>query len=192
MAPKEFIKRMARRLGMTAQDFSGLYKMIIGEMKTVLSEGDDVVIPGFGRFYCEVLPAVSMLNRYKIRFGVKEYMDIPARPKLRFTPQKGVEDYVKFNPFNSEINTGTFANVCKWTYERGQKYAYRRAKGVPDGPGKPRGKPRVKTLPITPAQLAERQRLIEEMKMGKPEPPPPDATPPPEAPNNPEGEILGT
>lgn len=82
----DFIALMAERCDITKKDATEEYENVFGVLAEVLSEGNEVAIPDFGRFKIADRPARTARNP---RTG--ETVDVPAKKTMKLQLSKNIK-----------------------------------------------------------------------------------------------------
>ena len=89
LGKKDFIKEMASRCEITQVDATEQYEDVFGVLKELLSEGNDVSIPDFGKF--EIKERAERTGRNP---ATGEAIVIPAKKAIRFKVGKNLKEAI--------------------------------------------------------------------------------------------------
>src|SRR5690606_3664196 len=81
ISKREFISRVAARSGMSIRSVSETYEALLGELTAAVSDGETVVLTGFGRFYRQDHKG------HKVRFGKEDVDDYSV---LKFSASRSL------------------------------------------------------------------------------------------------------
>ena len=90
MNKSELIQKVARCCGLSQKDVGSCLNSIIDTIQKELSDGGDVVIPGFGAFSVATRSARQARN-----FRTGKMMSVPATKTVKFKVGKTLKDAVK-------------------------------------------------------------------------------------------------
>ena len=90
MTKSELIHKVAEDCGLSQKDVGSCLNSIIETIQKELSDGGDVVIPGFGSFSVTERSARQARN-----FKTGEMIDVPATKTVKFKVGKTLKDAVK-------------------------------------------------------------------------------------------------
>ena len=90
MNKSELIHKFAEDCGLSQKDVGSCLNSIIETIQRELSDGGDVIIPGFGSFSVAIRSARQARN-----FKTGEMMDVPATKTVRFKVGKTLKDAVR-------------------------------------------------------------------------------------------------
>lgn len=85
----DFIALMAERCDITKKDATEEYENVFGVLVEVLSEGNEVAIPDFGRFKLAERPARIANNPI-----TKEKINVPAKKVPKFQFSKNIKEAI--------------------------------------------------------------------------------------------------
>lgn len=89
MTKKELVAAMAIEMGMSKAQTEVVFKEVFDTIKSLLTKGETVSIPGFGKF---------IVSETKARKGrnpqTGEPLDIPAKNRVSFKPAKDLKESV--------------------------------------------------------------------------------------------------
>jgi len=100
MIARDLCIRVGQRIGMSGSAVHTVLMAIINETKEVVREGDEIRYPGFGKFFCDVLPAGPCIDKFLLAEGKEVIYDLPERKRARFIPEESNID-IKFKYFDS-------------------------------------------------------------------------------------------
>ena len=89
LGKKDFIKEMASRCEITQVDATEQYEDVFGVLKELLSEGNDVSIPDFGKFEIK-----ERAGRTGVNPKTQERIVIPAKKIVVFKASKTTKEAV--------------------------------------------------------------------------------------------------
>lgn len=90
MTKTELIHKVAEDCGLSQKDVGSCLNSIIETIQNELSDGGDVVIPGFGSFSVTERSARQARN-----FKTGEMIDVPATKTVKFKVGKTLKDAVR-------------------------------------------------------------------------------------------------
>lgn len=89
ISKREFISRVAAGSGWPIKTVASVYEGIFGELMDAVSQGETVVLTGFGRFYHQAHKG------HKVRFGQSEVDDYSV---LKFSASRSVNRQLEAGP----------------------------------------------------------------------------------------------
>lgn len=87
MNKSELIQRVSERTGMTQAQVRRCLDAVLGTVGDELNNGNEVVLPDFGRFLCVRTPE----RRVKLPGG--RWTDVPAKERPRFKAFANIRNY---------------------------------------------------------------------------------------------------
>lgn len=82
----DFIALMAERCDITKKDATEEYENVFGVLAEVLSEGNEVAIPGLGRFKISERAARTATNPH-----TKQKVEVPAKKTMKLQLSKNIK-----------------------------------------------------------------------------------------------------
>lgn len=90
MSKKDFVKLVAKKIGMTQRDTEAFMDALFETIKEQVVAGERLTIPNFGIFEVKTRPPKQGYNPHK-----GEKIDIPSYRVIRFKPSKNFKKLVK-------------------------------------------------------------------------------------------------
>ncbi|MDD3471159.1 MAG: HU family DNA-binding protein [Syntrophaceae bacterium] len=90
MTKAEFVAKVAEKANISKKQASHELELIFGAISEILVAGDDIAIPGFGKFSIATRKARTGLNPQ-----TREKLEIPEAKVPRFSAAQALKDVVK-------------------------------------------------------------------------------------------------
>ena len=105
MDTRTFCLRVGQNLKMTREEVFEVWQEAMREAQRLLSEGDEVRLPGIGKLYCKVREARPHLDRFKLAQGIEEVIQLPERKQIALEPDEmKAAMFARFPRFEQTLN----------------------------------------------------------------------------------------
>lgn len=89
MNKQELINKIADEMDLTKGYAEQAYNVVVGSISEALADGEDVSLPGLGKFKVKERPARTSRNP-----KTGESVAVPAKTVVKFTPAKALKEAV--------------------------------------------------------------------------------------------------
>ncbi|MFV8481122.1 HU family DNA-binding protein [Mycoplasma sp. 653B] len=96
MTKKEFINEVSERSEFTPKDVEKVFDAMVFVLKEQLIMEEKVRLSHLGIFSTSIKPARTMSNKFKKSAGEPDYIEVPQRRVVKYTPSKYLRDLVDF------------------------------------------------------------------------------------------------
>ncbi|SJZ50420.1 HU family DNA-binding protein [Mycoplasmopsis verecunda] len=96
MTKKEFINEVAERSEFMPKDVEKIFDAMVFVLKEQLIMEEKVRLSRFGIFSTSIKPARTMTNKFKKTDKEPDFIEVPQRRVVKYTPSKYLRDLVDF------------------------------------------------------------------------------------------------